>query len=97
VQLGENMSILNENKIIEDSARHKCGKGGGGSHQPSTPSFLAHNNDNVNSQLWRAKGLLTMWDFLEHKGRIGRTNILLKKKDDFKSLKIMPASCKSME
>jgi len=59
------------------------------------PSFLVHNRSNVNSQLWRARGLLTVWDFLEYKGRIGRTKILLNRKEDIKVLKIMPATCNS--
>ncbi|MFC1846934.1 hypothetical protein ACFLYS_02625 [Chloroflexota bacterium] len=60
-----------------------------------SPSFLVLNKDNVNSQIYFAKGLMTVWDFLEYKGRIGRTNILLYRKDDYTSLKIMTASCKS--
>lgn len=70
------------------------GAGGGASPSPS-PYFLVPNKTNVNAQLRNARGLLAMWDFLEHKGRIGRTNILLKGKDDYKNVKIMPASCKS--
>ncbi|MHA1974701.1 MAG: hypothetical protein ACTSW1_17020 [Candidatus Hodarchaeales archaeon] len=61
----------------------------------SPPSFLVHNIDNVNYPYSWAKGLLTMWDFLVYKGRIGRTNILLNHKLDNSLLKIVPASCKS--
>ena len=71
------------------------GEGGGGSHQPRYPSFLVHNKGNVNSQIRRAKGLLAMWDFLEYKGRIGMTQIILQKKEEYSTLKIMPATCRS--
>jgi len=71
------------------------GKGGGGSHQPSYPSFLVHNKDNVNAAFWRARGLITMWDFLEYKGRIGRTKVILSKKNEPITLKVMPAKCRS--
>jgi hypothetical protein len=36
-----------------------------------------------------------MWDFLEHKGRIGRTKVILNRKDDMQTLKIIPATCRS--
>ena len=71
------------------------GEGGGGSHPPVPPSFLVRNVDNVNSQLWRAQGLLTMWDFLEYKGRIGMTKVIFQRKDDIRTLKVMPATCNS--
>ncbi len=61
----------------------------------SPPSFLVHNIDNVNCRYSLAKGLITMWDFLEHKVRIGKTNILLNHKKNISLLKIVPASCKS--
>ena len=51
--------------------------------------------NNVNGQLYWAQCLRALWDFLLHKGRIGRTNIVLNKKDDASVIKIMPASCKS--
>jgi hypothetical protein len=51
--------------------------------------------NNVNAEVWRAQTLLTLWDFLEYKGRIGRTHVLLSKIGDPSVLKMMPASCKS--
>lgn len=60
-----------------------------------SPSFLVHNKDNVNAQLYRVQALLTMWDYLEHKGHIGRTKVILNRKDDTVCLKLMPATCKS--
>ena len=71
------------------------GEGGGGSQSPASPSFLVHNKDNVNGQLYWARNLKAVWDFLLYKGRIGRTNIVLNKKDNASVMKIMPASCKS--
>jgi len=65
------------------------------SNNCNTPSFLVHNKDNVNAQLHRAQGLITMWDFLEYKGRIGMTNVILNRKDDPAILKVMPVSCRS--
>ena len=44
------------------------------------PSLLVLNMNNVNAQLHRARGLLTMWDFLEHKVRVGRTHIIVNRK-----------------
>ena len=71
------------------------GEGGGGSRSPASPSFLVHNKDNVNAQLYRAESLLAMWDFLEYKGRIGRTHVILHKIDGLSVLRIMPTSCRS--
>ncbi len=71
------------------------GGGGGGSHSPASPSFLVHNKDNVNAQLYRAQNLLALWDFEVYKGRIGRTHVILHKTDDLSVLKIMPTSCRS--
>ena len=59
------------------------------------PSFLVLNKDNVNGQLQRARGLITMWDFLEYKGRIGRIHVILNQKDEPSVLKIMPARVRS--
>lgn len=73
------------------------GKGGEGvgSSPPSPPSFLVHNKDNVNARFWRAKGLITMWDFLEYKGRIGRMHVILNRRDEPSTLKVMPVKCRS--
>ncbi len=60
-----------------------------------SPSFLVHNKDNVNAQLHRARGLITMWDFWEYKGRVGRTHVVLSRKDEPSTLKVMPATCRS--
>jgi len=76
-------------------ARSDDGGGGGGSHAAASPSFLVHNKDNVNAELYRAQSLLTMWEFLEHKRRIGRTHVILHKINDLSVLKIMPTSCRS--
>jgi len=61
----------------------------------TSPSFLVLNKDNVNAQLHRAIGLITMWDFLEYKGRIGRTQVVLNRKDEPSVLKVMPAKARS--
>ncbi|KSV17380.1 hypothetical protein CY91_01160 [Dehalococcoides mccartyi] len=59
------------------------------------PSFLVQNKDNVNAQLYRAKGLITFWDFLLYKGRVGSTVVVLQNKEDTSQLKLMPATCQS--
>ncbi len=59
-----------------------------------SPSFLVHNKDNVNAQLYRVRGLITMWDFLEYKGRIGRTHVILSRRDEPSTLKVMPVKCR---
>ena len=59
------------------------------------PSFLVVNMDNVNAQLHRALGLITMWDFLVYKGRVGRTHVILNQIEDPSVLKIMPVSVRS--
>jgi len=51
--------------------------------------------NNVNGELWRARSLLALWYFQEYKGRIGRTHVILHKRDDLYDLKIMPTSCRS--
>lgn len=51
--------------------------------------------DNVNARFWRAKGLITMWDFLEYKVRVGNTNVIMQRKDEPITLRIMPAKCRS--
>ena len=71
------------------------GEGGGGSQSPVSPSFLVNNKDNVNAQLRWAKSLLVLWDFEVYKVRIGRTHVIMHKKDDYSILKIMPTSCRS--
>jgi len=66
-----------------------------GGEGTSPPSFLVLNKDNVNARFWRAKGLITMWDFLEHKGRIGRMHVILNRKDEPVIVKVMPVKCRS--
>jgi hypothetical protein len=51
--------------------------------------------NNVNGQLFWAQSLMTVLDFLEYKVHIGRTNVILNKRDDPSVLKIMPTSCRS--
>jgi hypothetical protein len=79
----------------EQAARSVGGGGGGGSQAAASPSFLVHNMDNVNAQLWRVEGLLAMWDFLGYKGRVGRTHVVLSRKDEGSVLRIMAARCRS--
>ena len=57
--------------------------------------FPSLNKDNVNAQLYRVESLLTMWDFKEYKGRIGRTHVILSSKEDPSILKVMPVKCRS--
>ena len=59
------------------------------------PSFLVRNSGNVNAQLYKAKGLLIMWDFLERKRRIGTTNVVLNRKDDPSVIVIIPSKNRS--
>jgi len=66
-----------------------------GVRSSSSPSFLVRNNVNVNAQLYRARDLITMWDFLEHKGRIGRTHVVLNSKEDPGTVRVMPVKCRS--
>jgi hypothetical protein len=51
--------------------------------------------NNVNGQLYWGHSLLALWDFLEYKGRIGRTHVILHKIDEPSILSIMPTSCRS--
>jgi len=80
---------------MNEKVAGSVGRGGGGSYAAASPSFLVHNKDNVNAQLYWARSLVTLWDFKLYKGRIGRTNIVLNKKDDLFVIKIMPTSCRS--
>lgn len=68
---------------------------GGGSQQPVYPSFLVHNVDNVNARFWAARGLVTVWDFLEVKGRIGRTNVVVQRRDTPLNVTIIASSSRS--
>ena len=51
--------------------------------------------NNVNGQLYWAQCLRALWDFEVYKGRIGRTNVVLNRRDEPSVLKIMPTSCRS--
>ncbi|MFC2063075.1 hypothetical protein ACFLS8_03945 [Chloroflexota bacterium] len=62
---------------------------------PSSPSFLVRNSINVNAQLHNARGLLTMWYFMDYKVRVGMTNIILNRKDDPSVMKIIQSKWKS--
>jgi len=84
-----------QSNSLDSTAIDFNGGAGDGSSLPSTPPFLVLNNNNVNDLFYYAKGLSAMWDFLEYKGRIGRTKIILQRKDDYKCMKIMPATIKS--
>lgn len=77
---------------VNDIVARAVGAANGGD---SSPSFLVRNSDNVNAQLHRAKGLLTMWDFLEVKRRIGTTTILLSRKENPMEIAIIPAKNRS--
>ena len=79
----------------EQVVRSDVGEGGGGSHSPASPSFLVNNMDNVNGRLCWAQSLLALWDFQVYKVRIGRTHVVLNKRDEPSVLKIMPTSCRS--
>lgn len=76
-----------------------AGRNGGGASHPVAasppPSFLVRNKDNVNDVLWAARGLITMWNFLDYKGRVGITNILLNRKSDASAIMILLARRKS--
>ena len=88
-----------QSEAIDMKSRNPNGRdssvGGGGSHPPYSPSFLVHNRDNVNSALFWAQGLRTMWDFMEYKVRVGKTNIILNKEDNPYLVKIIQAKWKS--
>ncbi len=51
--------------------------------------------NNVNAELWGARNLLTLWDFELHKGRIGRTHVILRDRREPAVVKVMPTSCRS--
>jgi len=51
--------------------------------------------NNVNGKLYWAQCLRTLWNFEVYKGRIGRINVVLNRRDEPSVLKIMPTSCKS--
>ena len=95
----KNLRLENEvgsqSRRDEQVARSDGGEGGGGRHATASPSFLVLNKDNVNAEAYRAEGLLAMWDFLVYKGRIGRTHVLLSKRDEPSALRIMPAGCRN--
>jgi hypothetical protein len=79
----------------EEVARGEFGEGGGGSHSPVSPSFLVQNMDNVNGGLYWAESLRALWDFEVYKGRIGRTYVIVNKKDEPAVLRVVPTSCRS--
>jgi len=91
--------VGSKSRLNEQVARSAGGAGGGGSGSiaaaPSPPSFLVHDMDNVNAQLCRTESLLAMWDFLVYKGRVGRTHVVLSRRDEASVLRIMAATCRS--
>ncbi len=90
-----NKASNQQDDCIDGTTSDSQGGGDGWSSLSPSPSFLVHNKNNVNSQLYWAKALRAMWDFKLYKGHIGTTNILLNKKNDISKIKIMPATCKS--
>ena len=80
-----------KNKVATGTSSLVVGTANGG----APPSFLVRNKDNVNFSYSRAIGLITMWDFLVYKGRIGRTHVILNQIGDSSVLKIMPVSARS--
>lgn len=83
-----------DNSIDSNMIEYDGEIGEGDSPSPH-PSFLVHNMDNVNDQLHYATALKTMWDFLEHKRRIGKTNVILQRKDTPSAVMVMPSTCRS--
>lgn len=76
---------------LEMGVRLAAGRG-----QPrSSPSFLVNSGTNVNSALYRARNLVTMWDFLVYKGRVGRTHVLLNSRRETERMMIIPARKRS--
>src|SRR5512136_977593 len=71
---------------------YERGVGVGFSSSPApSPSFLVYINDhNVNARLRRARRLLTKWEFLAHKGRVGRTYVLMCLRREPGTVRIMP-------
>jgi hypothetical protein len=51
--------------------------------------------NNVNGDVYFARCLKTLWDFQVYKGRIGKTYIVLNKRNEPATMKVMPASCRS--
>lgn len=86
---------MSKEQEVKNGREDGEGEGGGGSHSPFSPSFLVKYSDNVNGQSRWARGLITLWDFLEYKGRIGKTNVILKNVVEPTVVKIMPVSVRS--
>ena len=87
------LSGFEDSRVSEQVVRSDVSEGGGGSHSLASPSFLLNNMDNVNGRLYWAQSLLAVWHFKVYKGRIGRTHVILNKRDEPSVLKIMPAAC----
>jgi len=90
-RLGGDDARLPSETVVEQGG---CGVGFSSSPSPS-PSFLVHNSGNVNAHLDRARGLITMWDFLEHKRRIGRRQVVLTLRECPITVRIMSGKCRS--
>lgn len=94
-QVARSKAECQSGSYVQDDYLSTTMIGADGGEGSSPPSFLVPNKDNVNAQLHRALGLITMWDFLEYKGRVGRIHVILNQIDDPSVLKIMPVRVKS--
>jgi len=54
------LSGLEDTEVKEQLVLSGVGEGGGGSQSPAYPSFLVHNKDNVNAQLYWAQSLVPL-------------------------------------
>jgi len=95
----EGLSLENEggseSRPNEQAGQSAGGRGGGGDSAAASPSFLVYPMHNVNAELWRARNLLALWEFQEHKGRIGRTHVILHRRDDLYDLRILATRYRS--
>ncbi|MFC1932157.1 hypothetical protein ACFLXU_00800 [Chloroflexota bacterium] len=90
-QVARSEAECQSGNYVFDGCHSKPTINANGGEGSSPPSFLVRNKDNVNVPYSAAIGLITMWDFLLYKGRIGMTQIILNKKTDKQTMKLMPA------
>ena len=86
-QVAQSKAECQSGSCVQDDCLYKRIIGANGEEGSSPPSFLVLNKDNVNARFLRARGLITMWDFLEYKGRIGRMHVILVRKMTSQRLK----------